>query len=398
MARGIGTLTVSVQANTAKAIKNLRDFSHEARSTGKSARQMAADFTGNTIGDYMQRFVPKPKDLQQSTVALKDLDLSVVDLTRETNRYNSIGGNQIGVLKGLEKASKALKAVGKIAIPAIVAVESFNFGRKLQLHLEYINSWSDAWRELKSTVGMAQSGYDMEMDKLAKRSERQAANIAKMDEQLASIKQREEDLKRDKAGALAEANRERDVAMLGEDEVRWREDVAKFGMSVATRLAEARDVAKTIREQQEAAAKKEEERQKKEKAHYDNLRADAKAVQQLRDRVADSGKTSLQAERDQLLRTIEDVQQQAQVRQAFRQLEDIEARKDQVDRLKSQRDSLAKRTGNAPLLDARTAEGWAALRSSVRSPEIAALNEQIAILKSMDAKLGESEPEEVFSL
>jgi len=56
MARGVGSLTVSVNANTAKAIKNLRDFQSEARQTGKAAKDMAASFQGNMINDFYQRF------------------------------------------------------------------------------------------------------------------------------------------------------------------------------------------------------------------------------------------------------------------------------------------------------------------------------------------------------
>ena len=147
-----------------------------------------------------------------------------------------------------------------------------------------------------------------------------------------------------------------------------------------------------------AADKRKHDAEKREQEHQQRIKREAGIVQNLRDRIADSGKTSLQAERDQLLRTIQDTKQQAEVRRSFRELEDIEAHKDQIGRLKSQRDSLAGRTGNGPMLDARTAEGWAALRSSVRSPEIAKLDEQIALMKEANRIAADKQDEEVFSL
>lgn len=399
MARGIGTLTVSVQGNTAKAIKNIRDFRGEMKSAGVDARRMAADFKGNTIADYENRFGPKPADVLRVKEEVTGFQHSLVDLRKDTDRYNVAAMRQVGVVKQLNMAMNSLKAVGKAASVAFVAVEGFRFGQAIRGHLEYIQSWSDAWRELKSVVGQAQSGYDAEMEKLAKQDARNAGRIARMDAQIQAEKDRKRQLEEERAASKADLKRQLDVATLGENEVLYREDVAKFGLSTASINAARRDQLQTIEDNKATAAAKEEARQKKEKDHYDNLRADALSIQKVRERVADHGKTSLQAERDQLLRTIEDVKQRGEAKEAFRRLEELEASRTAIEAKKKERDQFAGRTGqDSAILDARTTEGWAALRNSVRSAELQKLDEQIAVLKAIEGKVGAPAKEEVFTL
>lgn len=355
MARGIGTLTVSVQANTAKAVKNLRDFRSEAKQTGADARKMSADFRGNTLADYQSRFGPKPDSIRKSSTAVTDFQHSLVDLRNDTDRYTGSAAKQVGMVKQLNGAMNQLKAAAKAAAVSMVALQGFNFGQKLRGHIEYVHSWADAWREFKSAVTGSQSGLDIEMEKLARQQERGEARLAKIQADADKTASLEED----RAASKAETKRALDVAMFGEKEVLYREDLAKYGAATATYNAANRDALQTLIDQKAAAEAKEEARRKKEIEHQEKLRKDALELQRVREK----------------------------------------ARKDAMDYLKQERGTLAGRTGqDSAMLDARTSEGWAALRNSVRSAELEKLDEQIAVLKMIEGKVGAPPKQEVFTL
>lgn len=395
----VGGINVSVTAETAKAIKNLRAFSEEAKSSAWSAREISKEFRGNTLADYERKFGTAQTEIRRSAQATADFSHTLVDLRSDTNRYSEAATKQVALVRQLNGAMSQLKSVGKAVAVAYVAVEGFNFGQKIRGHIEYIDSWATAWRELKAAAGFAKGGLELEMERLEKLQQRGADRLARQDKQLAENAEkvkRANDLVEEGRQKVRDAVRDRRAAELGRETVEWEENSRKFGMSIATRIAEEQDRQKTIEAAKDAAEKKEEERRQREREHQENLKRDAESIQKIRERILDFGKTDMQAQRDQLLRTIDDAKQKEEANKAFDRLDALEKNRDEVDRMRKDRDTLSRRDGRGDaFLDARTAEGWAALRNGPRNAEIAKLDDQIAVLERIEALLKEDPVEEV---
>lgn len=186
-------------------------------------------------------------------------------------------------------------------------------------------------------------------------------------------------------------------------------DAAQFGEARAMQLLHLRGLVEgelymqekeKARLQEEERQKAEEERKKeqlardKEKKHQENLKRDAELLRTLRERVENFGKSEMEIEKDRTLRELDDPKQKQEAREHFATLERLQKGRDELDKLRGDRDRLADRR-DPSMLDARTAEGWAALRSTV-NPQLQKLDRQIALLEEANRLAKEKPKEEVF--
>lgn len=185
---------------------------------------------------------------------------------------------------------------------------------------------------------------------------------------------------REQADAL---RRRRLAAAEGEGAAAFRDDAGKFGRGRAIALQELRELA---------------ERDEKEQAQRD-------ALAELRREVANFGKSSLRVRAEDFMRTSVADDIKAEARVLFDQLETLEAKKKEMEaadqarrkeqaeqeRQAQKREQLRKRLFDAAgrsapgLLDARTSEGYAQLRSSLRGTGV-----QERIAKASELQLGET--------
>ncbi|WP_428305505.1 hypothetical protein [Lacipirellula sp.] len=204
--------------------------------------------------------------------------------------------------------------------------------------------------------------------------------------------QRAEKLSEEYEKQVAELQRQAKVARFGETNVKYWEDVGKFGQVRANQLAaERRDLAAAQAEEKrrkdaesnaEQARKEkvrevERKRQEEERKHADNMRKDAEAMEKLRLRIRDYGKTGIAKDRDELLRTLEDPSQRAEAEKHFATLKRLQTGDDRLKALQEDRKTVEGRSGKDKFLDARTVEGWAQLRRGAEDPQLARLDQQI---------------------
>ena len=134
---------------------------------------------------------------------------------------------------------------------------------------------------------------------------------------------------------------------------------------------------------------------KRELDHQENLKRDAEELGKLRDRVANFGKTELEIDRNRVLRELDDPRQRREALGHFNTLERLEQEKGRIDSLRKDRETLEGRR-EPGMLDARSAEGWAALRSSV-NPQLQKMDRQIAIAEQTLQAIKTGKTEEVFA-
>lgn len=241
-----------------------------------------------------------------------------------------------------------------------------------------------------------------------------------------AAQERELSAKRIEAAAKVQAEAERDLNKAYEKQLellrdqlavakdpahaQYDKDVKEFGEGRAGNLLQVRDLVENekLKKEKEAAAERDKERQKAEadrkkqqeereaeKRHQDNLKRDAEVLRDLRERVANFGKSESEIERERMLQELDDPAQREEAKGHFEQLDRLQKDRDSLDKLKSDRDVIAGRGANN-ILDARTTEGWAQLRSSVKDPQLAKLDEQIALMKEANRLAAAGKKEEVF--
>lgn len=210
------------------------------------------------------------------------------------------------------------------------------------------------------------------------------------------------------------ALKDKTAMQLDPAQAQYDKDVKQFGEGRAFALQEERDRAEGIAYQQEKekAALAEEERKKKdderekekkardaERKHLETVKRENAEVAKLRDRIKDFGKSDLEKERSQVLRGISDPAKFEEARAHFRTLAAMEKGKAELDRLKDDRSTLAGRSAqDTSMLDARSAEGWAALRESAQNPQLIKLDRQIQLLEEANSLASKTAKEEVFKL
>lgn len=383
MARGVGNLNVSVSANTARAIKNLRDFQTEARQTGQTAREMKASFTGNTLADYEARFGGATKATKAGATATRDaaegmntFRSAVVDLRKDTDRYSGDLKKATTLTKGLATAMKGLKSIGKILIPITVAISGFAFGKKI----------GDELFMGEGSFGERMSGwFERTFDpRLAEAKERRREATARGNQQRAEEAQQQKEAaaaaKKQRDDAFAAAKEENRIRMIaaqqGEEAAQFERDKNEHGEDRAriladqrARLKEHEETMASIRATAEAKAEaqrreqlaNERRYQERLKQQQDNQRRDAEQLAELRERLRTFGMSSEQKERDRILGGIHDSRARGEAGAMLARLDRLERMQAVVDK---NRQTLAGRR-DPDALDARTAEGWAALRKNL---------------------------------
>lgn len=377
---GIGNLNVSVTASTRSAIANLKGFRAEVRGAGGDAKAAGRDFQGMTLRDFSQRFAAP--SLKPAVRDLNTMQSSVVDLSRDVDRYKGLEpqlAKDLPLLRQMKGALGSIKTslAGMVAAPKVFmwGVEQ---GQAIRASLADIHSWADAWTQLKAAFGYGDSIGDQELKRLEAQNKRGAERIAKLDaerEAILAVRAAADQAFAARMDEYAASN-----AKTGgyEDSYLFMKDQAQFGTERAMALERARKETeqneREFRAWEEAEDKKREEREKAaeererrraaaQKKARENQQRDEEALQKLRDRLADFGKTKLQTERDELLRTLEDPRLRSEARDLYGRLEARE-------NYRADRAAVRGRTPeNNRALDARTSEGWTALRDSVRRGE-----------------------------
>lgn len=387
----IGSVNVSVVANTSNAIAKLRTFGHECRQAGQSAKQMAANFQGNTLADFAKRF--KPPTIPPAAISsTREFRSTVVDLSKDTDRYNRDLAKQLPLLKNLEKSFKAVKSIGKIFLVAEAFRLGFDFGQKLG------NSLAKGFEgALKDAKGWLEGWLDPGMVEVRARKEEAARQQRiKAQEKAQADKEREQQAEVDFQKRLAEAELDRRAAMGVAVDRQFAGDVEQFGEARAIRLANIRKEA--ARAEEDAAEKKRrdeervealKERSRKWEAQQEKRRERQRKEQEslsaLMNEVNDFWLTADEKGIQKRAREIEAWLDPAQQERGFRELDKLQAfqrMKAREDAAYDDADTRRSRTRVEPL-DARTKEGWAALRDNIRS------GPQQQLLKTSQSQLAE---------
>lgn len=351
MARGIGTLTVSVQANSAQAIKNLKDFKEEIASTALQAKSAAQDFMGlNVYGKAGQAAAATNNSIRQTTAeAAREMDdfrTKVVDLREDTDRYSSGLERNVAITKQLDHSLKAMKAIGKLVIPVTVAVTGFQAGKKLGDMLFKGDPQKELgdWWERTLDPGLVENRERQKAaraDAQNRRMEVQQEKEKKAQQQKEEAQERAARKRMEIEQAISDAQGRAHLAAGGSQvDIDYWKNVGKFGVEAASKIAaeqrkaDAAEKAKEVRE--EAARKQKEEERRKEREHLANVKRDQEAAQKVRDKLADFWKTDLQRQRDELLRTIEDPQLRQRISGDYGQLERLQRQKDLNQSLRTQ--------------------------------------------------------------
>jgi hypothetical protein len=396
---GVGNLNVSVTAETRAAIANLRSFRDEIGATGSAAAKAGRDFQGFGINELAARFAavqPNSAAIKAAATALDNYRFAVVDLTRDVDRYAKIADKASTVTGLIKESSKAIAFVGKAIGVSGVVVQLTAWGYQLAVNEGQWAKWGKSVGEWLGVV--------------AKEGERADEILgAKLDAQLARIQEerRRVDEER-KAADAAFKERLRDAEFDAREAGGWKvdrqfgRDVEQFGEARAIRLSQMREQAEEIAAQEAEKRRQTEEqiaaidekrrrwdeaREQKRKNHVE----DAKTVAELEKEVANFWKSPEQKRRDEIIGSIEDWKQREQANYALLQLEAAERVKAGRENARAAAELRRSRGGIAPF-DARTVEGWAALRSSIKASSaqenlLGVGQQQLGVLNRIDQRL-----------
>lgn len=392
----VGTLNVAVTASTRKAQEELKAFRAQVRGVGSDVARASKDFGGNTLADFEKKFGgSKPTSvlppLDDAGLWREQLD----NVTASTNKAAAAAEHHGGVLAGLRSSMKELHhiVVGLFIIPKVLS-ESFEFGKSLgeKLVEGYQKGWAETGKDLDQWIEDSLFPKDAELrnakiEAMRRGNEERAAKAREEEEKKQQEAQRKE---LDFQATLTAEKHRRRVLEVGEDMAGFEEDTAKFGRDKALAILDAKERSQGIEDEQlarkEALAKAEADRQRREEQRL----KDAKVIADLQLEASEFGMTDAQRQRAALLRGIKDPAMQAQAGGLFdaqqKRIDDKKKRDDEIARLEGERDAIRGRQP-AQLLDARSAEGWKALRDSIRQgdPALKKMDEQIAIAKDQFA-------------
>jgi hypothetical protein len=398
----VGTLTIACRATTAEARGNLNALRGDLRrmpadaaaaSVGMLQLEASMRRTGNTAAEFQRKFAASQ---QRGRIGGSEIDLS-----GDVGRYAGIGRLSEGAARGttafrtlgtamrtVATITRVLSFVGTVAAIGTVVVAAIR-GKK-------------AWLELGQSV-MKMTGIDAIVDRAlgVEQIEQRSKDLDKRLKEFHERRKKVEDERRrfneSLGSAVADAQRGGIVARFGEEAARMREDSAQFGAAGAVRLMTERRETARFEEQAAAERKRHEEQiaairrrdqiaEQARVAAQRNRREDAKTIRDLEKEAADFWKSDARRRRDDTLGNIEDPRQRARAKFALERLEAAEAVK--RDREAKLEDASAVRgRGGAEALDARTMEGWQALRDSVRGggPQQQILNVNKQQLAKLDA-------------
>jgi hypothetical protein len=378
----VGTLTIACRATTAEARGNLNALRGDLRrmpadaaaaSVGMLQLEASMRRTGNTAAEFQRKFAASQ---QRGRIGGSEIDLS-----GDVGRYAGIGRLSEGAARGttafrtlgtamrtVATITRVLSFVGTVAAIGTVVVAAIR-GKK-------------AWLELGQSV-MKMTGIDAIVDRAlgVEQIEQRSKDLDKRLKEFHERRKKVEDERRrfneSLGSAVADAQRGGIVARFGEEAARMREDSAQFGGAGAIRLMNERRATAQAEEQAAAARKRHEEQiaairrrdqveEQARQAARKNRLEDAKTIRDIEKQNADFWKSDERRRRDDTLGGIEDPRQRARAKIALERLEANEWVKRNHDAQREDAATIAGR-GSAAALDARTAEGWQALRDSVRS-------------------------------
>jgi hypothetical protein len=416
----VGTLNVAVTATTRKAQEELKAFRKEVRATGADVKRSSADFGGNTIRDLEKKFAKPPK---VELPPLRDAEVwrsKMVDLRGDTDRYSKSIQTQVPLLKDLKRSLGALKTgvTGILAAPVAFTM-GVGFGQQLRAFIDDIHSAKDATQQFWSVLGQGESvgaRFEREMSQLQQIIDAEGrAATAKATAEREAFKEQEKE--------IAAMERKLEVMKKGENLVALQEGLKKSRemrnpffaegaekqFEVAERLAAAEAAAKSKKEAAEERRRKiESDAERKAQQRLEQ----EQAIAELRRDVANFWLSDVEKERSKLLETISDPRLRNEANALFDRRTDqfaerearklnkerrVEKAKDRIDALREDRDNIASRSRDQiAALDARTVEGWQALRSSVDKPEIQRLDRLIAIAERQLTAIEKGDEAEAF--
>jgi hypothetical protein len=376
---GIGNLDVSVSANTSRAIKNLRDFGGEVRSAGRSVKEMKGAFQGSTIGDWESRFGSQ-KFGQKVKQQMMEMNDGVVDLRGELGRYSSAALKSEmatgGLLQSLKVAGRVVSTFGKAT--AIVAVGSELVGLGVKLYMNE-GQWTKWGTSVGRWLGFVAAEGERADEKLGAMLDNRIAALDKMrakeDEARTAAKQAADERKRSfqqEMDRLAEQNIMQTGRQVDKDAFLFNRDRQRYGLDEAIALEKRRkENAAQEREHEQWMQEKQDEREAREKAIADrekkrqddedrrnkrNLK-DAEALDSLRRKVAEFGKSDAEKREMETLSGISDPSKRREASLLLGRLSGMERVRDRIEGLKRDRATLTSGRDNDPL-DARSMEGW----------------------------------------
>lgn len=391
MARGVGNLNVSVTANTARGNANLKKFQAEVKATAEAARNFSrgvGSLVTNqndawqkglaVLADQNGAWKDNAKSARAAATAGEEFRSSVVDLRRDTDRYNGDLQRTTALTKQLDKAFKGLKAIGKIAIPISVFMAGVGAGKKLGDMLfggdGTIGERFGRWFE--ETFDPALAANRRKKQEALARGDSERAQKAHDDKKAA------EEAKRQRDEAFTAAREENRIRMIGVEQgeaaAQFERDKNEHGQHRAALLAQERAALEsaerhkqTIREKAEAKAEQqrreqlanERRHQQRLKQQQETQRRDAEQLAELRERLRTFGMSNADRERDRILGGINDSGARGEAAGLLARLDRLEQMQATLDK---NRQTLAGRR-DPDALDARTGEGWAALRKNMQA-------------------------------
>jgi hypothetical protein len=368
----VGTLNVAVTATTRKAQEELKAFRAQVRGVGADVKRASNDFGGNSIRDFEKKFAKPLSPVGPDDAAkINTFRSSIVDLRRDTGRYNETAKAQVGTLKSLKQSLGALKTgiVGASAAPLAFGI-GFEFGQSIRAYVQEIHSAKDAWRQLGAVLGQTSSIQDEFIGKM----ERLQTIIDAEGRAKTAAAEKERQVYKDFEKDIRNAQFDIDEAMGFDVSAQRRafDDFEKYG-DAARRLAEMRREASrqelATAERKEQAEKRADalaaRKRKAEEAHRKKIQEEAKVVADLEKEARQFWMSDAAKRRDDALASVADPSKRDRASRALEKLEIAEGVKRDRERRMEDADTIRGR-GRVEALDARTAEGWAALRASIK--------------------------------
>ncbi len=298
----------------------------------------------------------------------------------------------------IEAANDAMGRIGKSAQGAAMEIASFTAGF-LELSANAIAGEKGLLTGLNHILGVTTPmnehlKQNLEWAQKQKALEQRAKDRAAAEQKITEQYEKQMMLLKEKLAF------ERDPA-----KAQFEKDEAQFGAVRAGDLQHIRDLHEAellrkeaaeakIREAAEAERQKEQKAREAERKHQENLKRDAEELGRLRERVENFGKSQMEIDRERVLRELDDPKQKAEARGLFDKLERLERDQGRIENMKKDRDTLERRR-DPNMLDARTAEGWAQLRSNA-NPQLQKMDQQIKLLEEANRLAREGKKEEVF--
>jgi hypothetical protein len=382
----VGNLNVSVTASTSQARKEIEGLRTSVK--GLATTVAGAKMTLDSLHiDEIGRTFYFPKEAMREGLREAEMFRSkVVDLSAETQRYNRVGLGQVGTLKSmsneLKMATRVAKDFAKVGASVVAtALVSFKVGNIIGEYAFGVRSLADDFAYLKGKAASAwESVFDLDPRLTESKSQKAAARAAGIE------------AAKEKAKAEAEAKAKLDaefasrVRASGMDlaearglnvDRQYDDDTVQFGQARAIELmrrreavveAERRAEAEKLAKERQLDAMKERQRKYEEdqERRLKNRMDDEKVIAELRRDVAEFWMTDVERERAALMRTLEDPRLRNAAAGLF-QMQDIQRQvKEAADARADDAETIRNRRP-VDLLDARTSEGWQALRANLKS-------------------------------